>query len=224
MKLLHLWTCIVGVAACLLCLPSSHADTLNAGTTLYPAPGEGDPIVGAPLASINVPFSTALYSGTLLSEVYDNDITNPYDGLTFVYRLTNDPGSLDDIHRLTINNFADFQIDASYQDTAGLAATLITRSNVGTVGFAFFGDPLGPGDLSPGLTSALLVLQTDAQTFVPTFASVINGTITSVDSFSPEPIVPEPSTAVLLAMGAAGAASQAYRRRRQVREPCGEGL
>src|SRR6185295_19080645 len=136
--------------------PACRAAPLLAGATLYPAPAEADPTVGAPLASISVPFSAApLYTGTLKSEVNDNDSTNPYGGLTFVYQISNDPGSLDPIHRLTINNFAGFLIDASYQPGSGVGATLINRSFAGTVGFAFFASPVGPGEIDPGTTAAL---------------------------------------------------------------------
>ena len=166
---------------------------LLSGATLYPAPGEPDPTVGAPLASMSVSFSAApLYTGTLKSEVYNNDISNPYGGLTFVYQVSNDLASLDPIHRLTINNFSGFSIDASYQIESGLEATLIDRSAAGTEGFAFFAFPVGPGEIAPGHTTGLLVLQTNASTFVPTFASVIDGTVTSVASFSPAPRIPEP--------------------------------
>jgi hypothetical protein len=85
-------------------VPLGQAATLLAGATLYPAPGEPDPTVGAPLVSMNVPFSAApLYTGTLKSAVYKNDSSNPYGGLTFVYQVSNDLVSLDPIHHLTIN-------------------------------------------------------------------------------------------------------------------------
>ena len=45
----------------------------------------------------------------------DNYITNPFGGLTFVYQVSNDLVSLDAIHRLTINNYSGFSVDASYQ-------------------------------------------------------------------------------------------------------------
>ncbi len=222
MKTFHLANCILCVAACLWCAEVCHATPLLAGATLYPAPGEPDPTVGAPLASMSVPFSAApLYSGTLKSEVYNNDISNPYGGLTFVYQVSNDLVSLDPIHRLTINNFSGFSIDASYQIGSGLAATLIDRSAAGTVGFGFFGSPVGPGAIAPGITTALLVLQTNASTFVTTFASVIDGTVNSVPSFSPSHQIPEPSGAILLALGAGGLAVYAYRHRRPSRRLAG---
>ncbi len=218
MRRLHVRLRVLCAAVCLLGAPFSHAAGLSAGTTLYPAPGEPDPTVGAPLASMSMPFSAApLYSGTLVSEVYNNDTSNPYGGLTFVYQLSNDLVSLDDIHRLTINDFSGFLVDASYQTGSGLAATLIDRSAAGTVGFGFFSSPVGPGAITPGLTSALLVLQTNSSTYESTFASVINGTVTSVPSFSPAAQIPEPSSATLLALGAGALAGHAYRRRRASR-------
>lgn len=214
MRMLPLWTCIF-CATCLLGASIGQASPLIVGSPLYPAPGETDPVVGAPLASISMPFSAApLYTGTLVSEVYNNDTSNPYGGLTFVYELSNDLVSLDPIHRLTINNFASFLIDASYQvPTAALVPSLIDRSAAGTVGFHFIPNPPGVGDLTPGSTTALLVLQTNASTYVPTFASVIDGTVTSVPSFSPAPIVPEPASILLMAVGAGCLFVAAYRYR-----------
>lgn len=213
MRMLQLGTCIF-CAACVLGASVGQASPLLVGSPLYPAPGEPDPVVGAPLASISMPFSAApLYTGTLISEVYNNDTSNPYGGLTFVYQLSNDFVSLDAIHRLTINNFSGFLIDASYQiPTAALVPSLIDRSLAGTVGFHFIPNPPGVGELSPGLATPLLVLQTDASTYVSTFASVIDGTVTTVPSFSPAPIVPEPASILLMAIGAGGLLLAACRR------------
>lgn len=69
------------------------------------------------------------------------------------------------------------------------------------IGFGFIGAPLGFGALDPGATSTLLVVQTDAPAFQRTFASVIDGTVTTVATYSPA--VPEPMTAGLLSLGLA---------------------
>jgi hypothetical protein len=165
-------------------------------------------VVAGPLV---FPFVAApLYSGVLTSTVY-SDPGNALGGLTFVYELSNDFVSLDSIHRLTINDFAGFTVDASYQTpTVNLAPTLITRSAAGTVGFAYFGFPVGPGDITNGVITARMVLETDAPVAVSTFASVINGTVSSVPSYAPAP-VPEPTGIVLMLIGASALAGYAIR-------------
>jgi hypothetical protein len=50
----------------------------------------------------------------------------------------------------------------------------------------------------PGLTSALLVVQTNAPAFTRAVASVIDGSIAQATTFAP---VPEPATLSLLALG-----------------------
>ena len=77
-----------------------------------------------------------------------------------------------------------------------MAPTLIDRSNMGdVVGFSFLAPipppvNLGNGVVSPGSTSAVLVVQTDSLVFHSTVAAVIDGSTGTVPSFAP---VPEPS-------------------------------
>lgn len=173
------------------------------GDTAF-AIGEVDPVGGFVVAGgAPVPFATAQYSGTLTSTVISGDVSNPYGGLTFTYLLTNDAVSLGEIERLTVNDFLGFLTDVSFQvPTLDLMPTLNNRSIAGdVVGFTFIGAPVGGGTLTPGTTSALLVIQTDAPLFAPTFASVIDGTVVSVPSWGPA--VPEPSTLLLAGMGLA---------------------
>jgi hypothetical protein len=95
-----------------------------------------------------------------------------------------------------------------------LPPTLIDRPTAATVGFSFFAI-IGPGTLTPGTTSALLVVQTNAPSFTPTFASVIDGTVATVASYAPSPVIPEPSTLGLATVVIAGMG--AYPRRRKSR-------
>lgn len=197
----------MGLAA-LLVMPSALLATpLPPGVTLYPAPGPVPAPGGAVVAGgFAVPFASGLYSGTLTSTVLAGDPTNPLGGLTFTYLITNNPTpiSTDQIERLTINNFDTLPVDGSFSVPGlppSLAPTLIDRSiSGGTIGFSFNAPTVGPGTLLPGMGSALLVLRTGAPAFTPTFASVIDGTVTTVASFAPMP-VPEPSSAILCSIG-----------------------
>ncbi len=206
-----LFVCLAALAAPALAVP------LFPGATAF-AVGEPDPIGGIVVAGgVPVPFATAQYSGTLTSTVLAGDASNPYGGLTFTYLLTNDAVSSGEIERLTINDYLGFLTDVSFQiPTVDIVPTLNNRSIAGDVlGFTFIGAPVGAGTLTPGTTSALLVVQTDAPLFEPTFASVIDGTVVSVASFGP--LVPEPSTLVLAGMGLASLPLVARMRRRRRR-------
>jgi hypothetical protein len=197
-----------------VCASNALATLLSPGGSALAA-AEPDPNGGAIIASlIGIPFSTATFSGTLTSEVIQGDLNNPFGpgALTFTYSLTNNAVSTGEITRITMNSFAGFLADASYNPAGGLPPTLDTRSAAGDViGFTFVGAPFGPGTMTPGSTSALLVVQTDAKSFASTFASLIGGPVTSAASLGPA--VPEPSSFVLAVVGLAGLAVWGWRRR-----------
>jgi hypothetical protein len=93
--------------------------------------------------------------------------------------------------------------------------TLINRSaDSSTVGFSFIQPPVGPGALQPGQASDLLVVYTNAQTFTPTLANVIDSNIARVASFAPQMVIPEPSTFVLGSLAALGLGLLAQRQRK----------
>jgi hypothetical protein len=208
------WTipCALSLALVVISAPRASASFMAPGASL-PASGEPDP-TGPPLfvASTGpVAFASGDYSGTLNSTVFTNDASSPFGlgSLTFTYLLTNDAVSSGEIDRLTVNDFAGFLVDSSYQTpAAGVTPTQMSRSGVtdagNVVGFTFLGAPFGFGVLTPGSSSALLVVQTDATTFAPSVASVIDGHVTSVDSLAPGGPgagVPEPCSVVLAGIG-----------------------
>ncbi|MBN1491617.1 MAG: hypothetical protein JXA69_17020 [Phycisphaerae bacterium] len=182
---------------------SAQGAMLSPGATLYPVPSESDPLGGVieagPLAS---PFNTTTFSGTLTTHVISGDTSNTLGGLTFVYELTSDSTSQNDIRRLTLNGFSAFATDASYQvSTARLSPSYVDRdANGDVVGFGFLGAPIGFGALAPGEGSAVLVVQTDAPDWRPSFASVIDGTVASTATYAP---IPEPLTLGFMLLGMA---------------------
>lgn len=194
----------LAIVACtvLSFVPFISASVIVPGQTAYAA-AELDPVGGFVVQTTGpVPFFSATFSGTLTSSVISGDTSNPFGGLTFTYLLQSDPGSPNAIGRLTVNDFAGFLTDMSFQTPpAGLQPTLNDRSNgVGDViGFSFIGAPIGPGVLRPGASSALLVVQTDAPAWRQTNASVIDGSVASVPSLAP---IPEPASLALLLLGA----------------------
>jgi len=215
MRVSQLLSCTICMAAIFVATGASAAPLL-VGVPLSPVSGEPEPSAVPPAVLVDTTtqaFSAApLYSGVLTSTVL-SDPANPLGGLTFIYELSNDLVSLDLIQRLTVNSFAGLLVDASYQaPAAGLVPWLVDRSAAGTIGFHFQDAPLGPGFLAPGMTSAVLVLETNSAVYVETFASVIDGTVANVPSFAPAP-VPEPAAMPLLIVGAGVLAGYATRRR-----------
>ena len=201
-----------GALACFI--SNASASPLFPGGTVFPVPGEPDLPGGALLASTGpVPFASATLAGTLTSEVWAADPSNPFGlgAYTFTYRISNT--GLDAIHRMTVSDFAPFLTDVSFSIVAppGLPPTYADRSTPDVIGFSFAGAPLGPGVILPGMTSALLIVQTSATVFTPTTANVINGSTVAVSSFAPAIVVPEPTA---LSMVALSGAALLLRRRR----------
>jgi hypothetical protein len=209
--------CIIGLSAAQV---TAAPITMNPGDSQFVPTGAG-PTGGAVQAGTGIPvaFLSGTFHGTLTSTVIAGDPSNPYGGLTFTYLLVNmtaPPPPQGEIDRITINDYDTFAVDASYQSpTAGFLPTLVDRDLTGDVmGFSFLNLPghLGHGPLPPGFTSALMVLQTNAQFYKPTLASVIDGSVASVASFAPN--VPEPSSIVLAGLGLLGLAAWGWRRKR----------
>jgi hypothetical protein len=214
MKSGHCLSVCLLVACCHFAPSAAFSAPLPSSTVLVPSPGEPDPTGGAVVASLAAPFSVAgAFSGTLTTTVLSGDPSNALGGLTFTYELANDgkagPHSLG---RMTVKDFAGWLVDASYQSTsAGVVPGSIDRQpSADVIGFNFLPTPVDvlTSFLVPGTTSRKLVLQTNAPAYADSLASLINGNVTQVATFGP---VPEPSTWLLLALGAAALAA---RRRR----------
>ena len=207
------------IAACVVFvfIAPAGATAITAGNSIT-AVGQNNPVGGSLAAGTGSPLavSSDTFSGTLTSSVIVGDTSNPYGGLTFTYLLSNDLVSSDAIGRITINSFAGFLTDVSFQSPgAGVQPTLSDRSNSGnTIGYSFVGPPLSAlGEIQPGQSAALLVVQTNATHFATTTVQLIDGSVTTVASFGPTAMIPEPSTLVLTGFGLAAFCVAACRRR-----------
>jgi hypothetical protein len=213
------WSRQVGFALVVLAVIGAAAPAL-AQTALPPNTqvnvASFTPVGGALLASLNSPFTTAAFTGSLRSAVVQNENNT----LDFYYQVTNDANSLTSLGRETNFNFSGFSTSVFFRPDAaptvggGFVAGTETpdtadRDNGGVVGFNFLTGATGAsGKIDPGETSSILVIRTDATLFAPGVSSVINGGGTSVTTFMP--VIPEPASLGLLAAGA----MLAMRRRR----------
>jgi hypothetical protein len=208
---------VLSAAVLFISAANSLATPLLPGNILFPAPA--GPINGGTLFNLPqvVPFVSPTYTGTLTSEVFTGDPTNPLGGLTFVYQISNTSSFPGEIDRLTVSSFSGFLTDAVYvAGSASLAPTYIDRSSGAgaTVGFSFAQPPLGFGSIQPGQTSDLLIVYTDAKGAAVTLASTIDGSVAQVLSYAPTSnFIPEPSTFVLAGLAAVGLLASARRRR-----------
>ena len=209
-------TCVCMCLAVGLCVQSAQATLMAPGSTQLAAP-EADPVGGTIVGGgVPVVFTAPTVSGTLTTTVYQNDSSNPLGGLTFTFLVQNNGPH--QVGRFTVSGFEGWLTDVSFQvPTTGVQPTFQDRDTTGDViGFDFVAPlpvvpPIGSGKLSPGQTSALMVIQTNAPSFTPALAHVIDGFAVEVSSFAP---IPEPLTVLGLLASAGGIG--AYIRRRQV--------
>jgi hypothetical protein len=151
------------------------------------------------ITSINIPFSSTSFSGILTSSVYGNDASNPFGAgsLTFTYQysITEGPDSSEGI---SLGGFLGFNTDVTYQTpAAGVPPVLDSRSlNGNNIEFNFI------PQITPGSSSALLVVQTDARIFNIGTSTVLDNTGSpNVAILAPLAVVPEPTSAAFVLLG-----------------------
>lgn len=187
------------------------------GSYFGPAfPVEPGPSLGATLLASSTNYFAAtsgVFTGNLISSVWAGDTFNPFGGLTFTYLLSNDGTSTDSIGELNLSSFAGFATDVSVMlGSVGLAPLVANRTGtpIPDVKVEFlFKTPIGGSpnfndNLDPGLSSALLVIQTDAPFYVIGNAAIINGGTADTDTYVPSLIIPEPTTMSLALLGLVG--------------------
>ena len=191
------------IASCIATVTIAQASSLTPGSFIGLSL-EVEPTGATLLATTNVSFSgvdagnNVLFSGTLTSSVWSGDTSNPYGGLTFTYLLTSSPTSIHTIDRFTLNSFAGLLTDVGYNG-AGVVPIRAIRPSSDLIAFVFENAMVQP-TLTPGSSSATLVIQTSSLYWAIGNGSVIDGATANVSAFAPL-AVPEPATAAVLGLG-----------------------
>lgn len=153
------------------------------------------------ITSINIPFSSTSFSGILTSSVYGNDASNPFGAgsLTFTYQYSINTGP-DSSEGISLGGFSGFNTDVTYQaPTTDVAPVLDSRSaNGNNIEFNFI------PQITPGMSSALLIVQTSAEVFNIGTSTVLDNTGSpNVAILAPEAVVgvPEPTSAGFILLG-----------------------
>lgn len=193
-------------------------NTLAPGGVVFPLGGGPGVSSGATLLfSTNVAWAGPRSSGFLVSDVYSNNLNNPYGGLTFTYQLFLNASSTSGEGTLALSSYANINpIDVTYDtNTVGDVFNYANRSQASTdggsdVNFVYFVEML------PGTNSPAVDVDTGTSTWFVTTASVIDSiAVPNIATLGPVP-VPEPTTLALMAGGGLGALG--YRRHRARRK------
>jgi hypothetical protein len=200
--------CLVAVLATAALASQASAALLAPGTSLPADPtvvSAGGTVLGTAGGAFATPGGdTGVYSTSVIKGDAGN-IFGP-NALTFTYQFSNTTVAFSDVfHRLTGFRFDGFLTDVGYVLGTGVTPLTMDRSagSGGVIGFNF--DPAI--HVSPGETSARLVIHTNAQSFIGGIhVGITDGGTANLAGFAP--VVPEASTVVgfasLLGLGGLG--------------------
>ena len=199
---------MIGLTAAAVGVTNAFAGIINPGT-IQIAEAELTPGDGTLVTTLAAPFLGGIpgneFSGSLVSTVFTGDASNHCKIMTFEYQLFNNLSSKSTLNRLTLECFAPYMVDVRTEDIGSATLWSFTRE-------AVTGDVLGANIFfaSPGSSSDIWVVHTDALAYSDIQGNVIDGATASVMALGPT-CVPEPQTYGLLGgLGLLGLAG--YRR------------
>ena len=222
LRSMHLEAWALAFAFTLAAATPAQAVLLNTGDTVA-LPGTtvaSEPqLGGAVIVDEVIPFSFVSGLGTILGTVQQRIVRSTLDGtLDFYWRVVNDVESVGAIGSFRIGEFDSPEYNANYRiDGLGdLGPQTAHRFNGLFESYLNFYDFSASG-LLPGQSSLFMFLDTTATDYARTaFFDVTNINQTFIsDSFaaySPATPVPEPSSALLIALGMAGVAAVVRRK------------
>ena len=202
---------LCSIAAVLFSGVLAHATVLSpGGSSPVPPSAFGTPAAGPFLANTGLEDFTATNSlgqttitGEYQAMVYADPGNNFCAGcLDFFVFVESNTTSLDDIERITLAAFGQYQTDVGYSTgpgsiPGGVAPATVDRSSNGNViGFNFSNLPGVP----PGGESAMLEIQTNATKFMSGTLQIIDSSVASVAAFAPCP-TPEAGSISLTLLG-----------------------
>ena len=189
---------------------------------------------GTLLSSLISPFSFSTTGGVTSGTVFSAVFQNASGTLDFYYQIRNNGSSATALSREFDGSFTGFGTAVAFRlDGSSLPGGIFTNgtdlnitadrgASGTTIGFNFVSAPPG---IAPGITSAVLVISTDATSFGAGNVGVLDGGSQTVTSFAPTsaPIggTPEPSSVILMSSGLVGfaIALRRFRERRSGNSP-----
>ena len=166
------------VLAFALAVPLAQASLLNPGQTAPPdvltAP------TGSPLATISGTISPGTFTTTYTEWVFaDSNNTFCAGCLDFVYQFTDNGPGINE--RYTGYSFAGFMVDVGYDPATGtmVPSTVDRSTNGDVVGFNY----IGTDEITSGETTPLLIIETNATTYVPGLVSAQDGSAAPARAF-----------------------------------------
>ena len=157
-----------------------------------------EPDDGHLLAQTNFTFGAGAFAGSLTSQVWECDESNPWGGLTFAYQISNSSACTESLGLFALLGFTDSLIDVNYSGS-GIAPRQASRAVDGNkVTFGFF-DRHGQETLLPGGVSAWVVIQTSGHTWGLNQLIGLDAEQVLAPTFAPV-AVPEPAVVSLIGL------------------------
>ena len=183
---------------------ASFAGNLAPGVTIVPPLStETGVLLTQQTNTFTNPLNT--YSGSLYSAVYQE----AGGTLDFIFQVQNNKASVDNLSRIEGGIYSGYDVSAFYSTQAGglgvgsQVPNSAFETNSTGVGFNFMSG-LGSANLAPGTTSDVLIVRTNAKSYINSLEGVSDNTTVNVASYSPAAAVPEPASVIPFALGGLG--------------------